>query len=258
VTTEKLDGSLGILYRLDNRIRWATRGSFNSTQSQLAQKLWDARFGASSVPENLTLLVEIIGPSCRNIVRYDQDELVLLGVRNRLSGEDFAYKQVQELGRELGLRVAAEVAGDLKSLRSRADTMDHTQEGFVSRWGELRLKVKSLDYLKLSRLIQGLTDRRIADLWYAGKLESLKELPEEFRMEAEVQVKELEKEVAGLEAELAGILSGIVGLERKAVVEKVGPKHPLFPVVMSRFSGKDGDVRRVVYMRRFEGPPRGI
>lgn len=258
VTTIKLDGSLGILYRLDHKIRWATRGSFTSLQAGAAQKIWDARWGDTSVPEHMTLLTEIIGPSCRNIVRYDTDELVLLGVRNRHTGRDFSYAEVVEVGRDLGMRVTESVPGELAALRERADRMNHQEEGFVSRWGDLRLKVKSLDYLRLSRLIQGLTDRRVGDIWYHRAEHELQAIPEEFKVDAESLMRELEAEVAQGAIELAALAESVAGLDRKSAVEKVGREHTLFSPLMTLLSGREPDLRRVVYTRRFGSLPRGL
>src|SRR5690348_14694447 len=65
--TEKLDGSLGILFRHAGGFRVATRGAFQSEQA-----LWASEFLQSydlrALPDALTLLVEIIYPGNRIVV----------------------------------------------------------------------------------------------------------------------------------------------------------------------------------------------
>ncbi|MBC7337689.1 MAG: 2'-5' RNA ligase, partial [Clostridia bacterium] len=54
--TVKLDGVLGISYRTpDGALRWATRGSFVSPQSKVAERMWEGR---RLPPPGLTLLCE--------------------------------------------------------------------------------------------------------------------------------------------------------------------------------------------------------
>ncbi|MBN1311752.1 MAG: hypothetical protein JXB30_10055, partial [Anaerolineae bacterium] len=58
--TDKLDGSLGILYRWQGEHRVATRGAFLSPQAQWATTWLNQRYDLSRLPENLTLLFEVI------------------------------------------------------------------------------------------------------------------------------------------------------------------------------------------------------
>lgn len=259
VVTIKHDGSLGIGYRLDGRMRWTTRGSFYSTQAACAEALWAAKYAHVEVPDALTPLVEIIDPGTKNIVRYDFADLVLLGVRNRHTGADLAYEAVADWAAVWGMPVTERVSGGLAEIVDRASRMSHTEEGFVVRWGDFRAKVKSTEYLRVARLIQGLTERAIADLWYAGRVDLLAPLPEEHRDYAAVEMAKLDTEADDRAVELAALLAGVAGItDRKAFVEAVGTSHPLFSAAMSAFSGKAPDVRLVVYRQRHDSRPRSV
>ncbi|TYL12717.1 hypothetical protein MTAT_19590 [Moorella thermoacetica] len=48
--TVKMDGSLGISYRLNGRLLWATRGSFTGPQAMAAQEIWDSKYAAVHPP----------------------------------------------------------------------------------------------------------------------------------------------------------------------------------------------------------------
>ena len=197
----KLDGSLGILFRADGEVRWATRGSFTSTQSAVAQRIWDARYRQHSRLllddpewERLTLLAEIIHPETRVVCRYGFEDLVLVGARDRRSGEDLAYERLVAIGERLGMPVVERVEGDLRALLERAEGLDENQEGFVLRWADgYRLKVKGAAYKWLHRVLVNMTPQRIAQEWREGRLEDVMLLmPEEFREEAEAIAAELD------------------------------------------------------------------
>lgn len=222
--TVKLDGSLGILYRLNGKLLWATRGSFTGEQARAAQALWDEKHAGTKVPEELTLLAEIIHPITRVVVDYNFQDLVLVGARDRFTGRDFAYPELEALGRELGMRVVERVG--FRSLAEAADAarrMDARSEGFVLRWpGGHRLKVKSPEYLRAWKVVHGMDDRALAKAWAEGKLAGLLEgLPEELRAEAEALGRELDRRlrewVSAAEAAASGFFRLRPGASRKEV-----------------------------------------
>ena len=59
--TEKVDGSLGILFHHKGKYRIATRGSFDSEQAYWATEYFNSH-PFPHVPDNLTILFEIIYP----------------------------------------------------------------------------------------------------------------------------------------------------------------------------------------------------
>src|SRR5690606_552618 len=60
--TEKLDGSLGILYRLNGQYKIATRGSLESEQATWATAFINSHYSLENLPHEITLLFEIIYP----------------------------------------------------------------------------------------------------------------------------------------------------------------------------------------------------
>ncbi len=193
--TVKLDGSLGISYRLNGKLYWATRGSFTSEQSQVAQEMWDRKYRNVKVPENLTILVEIIHPVTRVVVKYDFEDLVLIGARDRFTGYDYPYDELVDLARVLGMPVMERVNfNDLAEVRDYVSKLDDQHEGFVLRWKDgYRVKMKSPQYLEVFRIVRGLSSQKKAEAWANGEIDSLiLALPEEFRNEIEQLKKELD------------------------------------------------------------------
>lgn len=76
--SDKLDGSLGILYRRpDGLYAIATRGSFASEQALEANKIWSESYSGLDVPEDYTFLFEILVPWNRIVLQYDYDSKYL-------------------------------------------------------------------------------------------------------------------------------------------------------------------------------------
>ena len=57
---EKMDGSLGVLYRVDGKPYIATRGSFTSEQAQRATAIYRSKYGHVELDDSVTYLFEII------------------------------------------------------------------------------------------------------------------------------------------------------------------------------------------------------
>ncbi|HLA45263.1 MAG TPA: RNA ligase, partial [Aggregatilineales bacterium] len=86
--TEKVDGSLGILFRHRSEYLITTSGSFFSPQARWATRFLQENYVLDGLPDELTLMFEIIYPENRIIVDYEsREDLVLLAARNRFTGE---------------------------------------------------------------------------------------------------------------------------------------------------------------------------
>lgn len=212
----KLDGSCGIGYRLDGRYRWATRGSFASSQSAVAQAIWDAKYAQYDELlcgqwNHLTLVTEIIHPETRVVCRYDFEDLVLIAARNRFTGEDLSFADLSAIGERLGMPVVERIEGaDVEALVRRAETLNDNEEGFVFRWADgYRLKVKGTEYKRLHRLLSGITPRELAYAWHDTTIvEILRIMPEEFREETEQLMRQLDANTVELARQTEEVYSG--------------------------------------------------
>lgn len=187
--TEKMDGSMGILYKTpDDKWAIATRGSFASDQALWATEWFNSEYGAwwwkdgeddrhddgNGTREkergymwepspNLTYIFEIIAPWNRIVVDYgDKEALVLLGVVNKLTGKSYmphsrgAFGWPGEYVDTLAELPFGEVVANVTERKNK--------EGFVL-WHEdtdARVKVKHEEYIFLHRL---LTNTNKKDVW---------------------------------------------------------------------------------------------
>jgi RNA ligase len=166
--TDKLDGSLGILYPTpDGEWAVATRGSFDSEQARHATKVWQRKYadqcGRLGIPfAGMTMLFEIIYPANRIVCDYsDLDDLVLLGAVEIEHGYSFSPYEDEAVGDWPGPRAVCfghPTLADALAMKPRPGA-----EGVVvRRWhSEDRIKLKQDEYVTLHRLITGCTARRL-------------------------------------------------------------------------------------------------
>jgi RNA ligase len=204
--TEKLDGSLGILYwdELTQMYRIATRGSFESDQAIWATEWLHKKFPVYAGERESfggglwTLLFEIIYPDNRIIVDYHGvADLFLIGVVNNESAQSYSYDLVKAMCPD-GIRVVKSVQvtniQELVDLASKPTGKPTDEEGWVVFWPEaqLRIKVKRDDYMQLARILSRMSARAVFEAVRDGTFESLiKDLPPELAnvprlLEAEV------------------------------------------------------------------------
>jgi RNA ligase len=201
---EKWDGSLGIFVRTGAGPALASRGSFTSEQSRRGTELLLRLGRLGDVPDELTLLFEIIYPENKSVIRYDFSGLVLLAGFNRFTGEELSWEGVEGWAERLGCRTPRRYPFRSlpEVLESRATLPAH-REGYVVRFASgLRVKLKGDAYLTLHRLVWGLSEKRVLEaLAEGGYAALLGEVPEEFRGEVEGLAAKFHRRAAELEAE---------------------------------------------------------
>lgn len=178
--TDKMDGSLGILYPTRNgQHAVATRGSFISEQAQHATAIYRERYHGKWSPDpNETYLFEIVYPSNRIVVDYGQaDDLYLLGVIDNATGQAWGPRLCQWPGPRTHTYDYATLAAAL------AAEPRPNAEGLVVKFDDgTMVKIKQEDYVALHKLVTGLNERvvweHLAEHGTADKL--LAAVPDEF------------------------------------------------------------------------------
>jgi len=159
--TDKLDGSLGILYPTGSGHAIATRGRFTSEQAVHATALWEQRYATAFQPNPAwTYHFEIIYPANRIVVDYDEmDDLILLGAVETATGCSIALADAAKgwpgpVVEEFPFTSLAEaVTAPVRANR----------EGVVVHFleADLRLKIKHDEYVRLHRILTGVSELRI-------------------------------------------------------------------------------------------------
>lgn len=153
---EKLDGSLGILYRA-NGYKITTKGDFNSAQASWATEYLNTKYNLKRLPDELTLLFEIIYPGNRVILDYGaREDLVLLAARNRFTGAYLPfYPDLYELAKWYGFNLPQTYPfNNLREILAETGTTKH--EGWVVEFSDhQRFKFKGDYYLEQALLLAG-------------------------------------------------------------------------------------------------------
>jgi RNA ligase len=211
--TEKHDGSLGIIYPDGDGWAVATRGSFASEQARHATDLLSTRYADFTPPPGMTVLVEIVYPANRIVLDYaGMDDLILLGAVEIATGRTFGPGAVPDWPGPVTELFTYDTYGEALAAAPREG-----REGLVVHLLDTdeRVKIKYADYVRLHRLVTGLSARTVWEVLVAGgDLDALTEpLPDEFhawvRGVAAELTAQVEAQAAVVEAAFAAIVAGL-------------------------------------------------
>jgi len=170
---EKLDGSLGILFNYKGEWIWATRGSFTSDQVVLAKEMFKSGgYSYDDLDDSYTHLFEVVYAQNRIVVDYGGDnKLVSLGSIHTKTGVEIGPNSTFPVPRKFDLKI------DELSTYNESNF-----EGFVIKFESgFRVKVKMEDYVRLHRIVFGLSSVSIWESLVNGTYEELcSTIPEEF------------------------------------------------------------------------------
>ena len=209
--TDKADGSLGIIYRDGDELAVATRGSFSSEQARHATEVLRVRYPGFVPPAGLTVLVEIVYPGNRIVLDYGGlDDLILLGAVEIATGRTFGPAAVPQWPGPVVDSFAYATLAEALAAPPRDG-----REGLVVHFtdSDERVKIKYAEYVRLHRLVTGLSARTVWEVLVSGgDLDALTEpLPDEFHAWVTAVATELTEAVAALaktvEAEFATIVA---------------------------------------------------
>lgn len=223
---EKLDGSLGILYWIHDTPRIATRGSFTSKQAVKATNMLHRKYPRLHLDRRQTYLFEIIYPDNKIVVDYGQmEDLVLLAVRETETGKE---EDMQGVNVPFPKVKKIEWSGELMQL---VDVQDELKEGFVVRYQSgLRLKIKFSEYVRLHKLVTGVTSKVVWEHLKSGKGvdEMLSRVPDEFYVWVKHTKEGLEKDFNDIETSVRSVVETARELdtrkEQAALIRKT--THP--------------------------------
>jgi T4 RnlA family RNA ligase len=231
---EKMDGSLGISYKVDDKFYIATRGSFTSDQALRATDMLHNHYAHAlqSMEDRYTYLFEIIYPENRIVLDYgDRKELVLLAIIDNATGHDLPLV-------DIGFPVVKKYDG-IKDIELLKNIQEENKEGFVIKYEDgYRLKLKFDEYVRLHRII---TCVSTVSIWeYLKTVQSMDEIldqvPDEFYNWIKAQKQELESQYKMIEEEAKASFK-ILDTRKETALYFMQCKHP--HVMFNMLDGKD-------------------
>lgn len=176
--TEKMDGSLGIMYKIGDEIAIATRGSFSSDQAirgtQMIQQYNDYPFA-----QGITYLFEIIYPENRIVVNYgNRQDVVLIACIDNKTGKDSDGYFYEWKNQGLPCTQNPRFGSFEEVLRTNLDNA----EGYVVRFDNgMRVKIKFSEYVRLHYILSGVSTKAVWEALRNNSInELLKDLPDEY------------------------------------------------------------------------------
>lgn len=209
---EKVDGTFGMMYRDENGEAWiATRGSFDTPQALRGTEML-RRLRLEALPEGYTPIFEIVYPKqhetaggvALSVITYDYEDLVLLGLRHRVTGKELPWSAVASVAKAIGARLPKTYEfSSFEEAYAAAKALPADQEGFVLLFENgLRVKVKGHAYCARSRSTWGISATNILEVLVAGGkpayLKLVEDANEEARIEADRIVAEIDAEATAL------------------------------------------------------------
>lgn len=174
----KMDGSLGVLYWLNDMPFISTRGSFESEQAKKANEILYSKYAYlfDKLKHDRTYLFEIIYPSNRIVVDYgEMQDLILLSVIDNATGKDLPLENI-------GFPIVKRHDG-IDDINILSTLEKENEEGFVIKFkGGMRCKIKFSEYVRLHKILTQTSNIAIWECLRDNKPldELLDRIPDEF------------------------------------------------------------------------------
>ncbi len=249
--TEKMDGSLGILFPAGGRLHMATRGNFSSKQAKEGMAIFrDKGYDRFAYDPEWTYLFEIIYPENRIILDYGgRRDLILLDVIHNDGQHSLSYDALTGIAGDIGCPVVRRIPLDsasepafLEFIRNPAPN----SEGIVVRFDDgMRVKVKYEEYIRLHKLLTGVNARRIWECLKDGEAleDFLDDVPDEFYAWVRSIVKDINANFDRVHAEALAIFDGtrqrLGEASRKDYAAEFTGRGRLSSVLFAMLDGRD-------------------
>ena len=172
---EKMDGSLIVMFFLNGKPIFATKGTFTSEQATKAQAIFRLKYKDLSLDQDYTYCFEVIYPENRIIVNYESEEDIFLiaKIHTKTGKEEGIHG--------LGFRTVKQFATIDKSdkIQELKNVERENEEGYVIKFeNNFRMKLKFETYFKLHKMANGYSEQQIWNFLQKGEDISNKDLSE--------------------------------------------------------------------------------
>lgn len=173
--TDKVDGSAICLWNYGNEWRTSTLGAFYSDQAIYALKMLYEKYPQFiELNPDYTYVFELVAAWDTKVVAYDKESLVLLAVfKNAWDEQELDSKTVDIIADTCRFERPTVIQLEPEDLIG-GEKIPENAEGYVIRFGDgLRVKIKSLLYIRLHRLLSGFSPKRVIEAMQAGNYKDL-------------------------------------------------------------------------------------
>lgn len=168
---DKLDGSMIRPFFTQNKIRWGTKMGVTDISYQVEEFLKDKKnyidFANDMLKKDFTPIFEWISKKQRIVLEYDNDDLVLLAIRNNITGEYVNRNILEKIKEEYSLSLVDVVDIDLRNLSKdeiykKINQFMKNKEGVVVSFddGEM-IKIKTEQYVNIHKAKDQINDDKM-------------------------------------------------------------------------------------------------
>jgi len=165
-TYEKLDGSLILVFYYEDQLVVCSRGSFNSEHAESAKKLVN-NYNVNCLDKNRSYCFELIVPWNRIVCDYGNEEKLVLLAKFDTNGNEYSIEEYKEF-----FPTAKKFS--FSSINEIKKSILPEQEGYVIRFKSgKRIKVKGEEYVRLHKIVFGISELSILEFASKGSKEEL-------------------------------------------------------------------------------------
>jgi len=182
IILEKLDGSMVTPIQVTSHIRWGTK--MGITDVSMNAEVFVSRntnyqeFADYIMSFDSTPIFEWCSPKNRIVVEYPHDRLVLIAIRDNVSGEYRSYQNMCDLAAQYGIDIVKAYSGNASSMQQLIDSTKELQgaEGYIIRFDNGHMvKVKGEWYVRIHKVKDSLSqEKNIIDLLVNDKIDDIK------------------------------------------------------------------------------------
>jgi RNA ligase len=257
---DKLDGSMLILFHYLPTNEWvtATRGSFTSEQAIEGFRILNEKYKLETFEKSIAYIGEVIYPQNRIVVDYGNLSTVkfITAVPNRCytwdNNNELHFTTAKSLFKVSGIKSKDIVkceqyftfGPDLPNKLKILDTKN--SEGFIFRFhpSNFRMKIKFEEYIRLHRIITGVSNVAIWEYLMEGKPfeEMLDKVPDEFYdwvKKTEIDLKEEYTKIEGIYKLIYDKISNAYKSDDKKMFATYAKFYNNSAILFSMNTGKD-------------------
>lgn len=174
---EKLDGSLTVLYWINDKPYLASQRSFSSLKAQKATEILYTKYEHlfKNLRKDRSYIFEAIYPEAKVLIDYPfEEELILLGIIDNNTGKDLPLE-------DIGFPIAKDWTEELKNIKNFDDILSlnlENLEGFVILYENgFRVKLKFPWYLEAHKMLNKIIEYEYYIDFYEKSLKKIKGMP---------------------------------------------------------------------------------
>lgn len=182
IILEKLDGSMITPIQVASHIRWGTKMGITDVSMNaevfVSRNINYQEFADYIMSFDSTPIFEWCSPKNRIVVEYHHDRLVLIAIRDNVSGEYRSYQNMCDLAAQYGIDIVKAYSGSASSMQQLLDSTKELQgaEGYIIRFDNGHMvKVKGDWYVRIHKVKDSLSqEKNIIDLLVNDKIDDIK------------------------------------------------------------------------------------